>query len=1113
MIHTPNLSDLPEEILPWAEVFEKPKGLGFNSYLGVPLISKGIKLGTVCLFNRTATTLNASRLSLMEAIGQQLGVVVDNARLFQSTQNALSETETLYQASAELNAVQSFDDILQTLRHYSILGNVDYAVSLDMFDHPWIGAKDENTRLANMPETATVMARWGQESRHTRQLKRTGKTGGLTAQNPEYEFSRPLTDEIRYYLLKNFPVAEKILQPDAVIAIDDIHRDPRFTLAGEELRTYYSNMNSVIYIPLVVGGLWIGLVHAIFKRPFQWQEADLRRLEVLAAQAAVAAQNLRQIQEIQTRAQYEYLTREIGTQISSTIDRDTILRTAVRSLCLALNASHALINLRKIDAGYLYEQKSDQFFPPDDPKVLSLIDRANRTSAAKRSLAEHGLNGNVVQNFASIALRGDFLGTIRVFDDTGETDWSENDDALMQAISSQVALALDNARLFQETQIALTETETLYQASAELNAVQSYDDILQTLRKYTILGQADRLLSISLFNRPWIGANEEDIPEWLTPIAHWTVLQPEKLRRRYSLRNYPAVKLLTPTEVVVFEDIPNDPRLDVEVRQLYLQEYQAHSTVFVPLYVGGLWIGFINGVYALTTHFDEQEIRRLLAIASQAAVAVQNLSSLQLAEQRAQEAQSRSEELALVNNIVISVSASLDLQHSLEIVASEMSEALNAYTDIALLNQEQQTLTVVTSVSPIPGIPSTLGLELPLEDNLISLELTQTRRSFLINKPKRDPLVQIHGVPVSALLVIPIVSGAELIGTVGLKILTEGRTFKGDETRLAETIVLQAATAIQNARLFEQTQQVLDETEALYQASAHFQVAKVYDDILNALSQYTVLGNDPHSLSIDIYDQPWQTDGEGASQMPEWATSIARKGPMPADFTSNRYLMHAFPSTEKLLKPNEVTVIESVQNDPRLDENLRALYIDLYKIHSVLYAPLVASGQWIGHITALYLEKTYFTDDEIRRLSALAGQAAVAIQNLRLIEESQRRANQLQTAAEIARDTSSTLALELLLQRSTDLLCERFSYYHASIFLLDDSGIEAVIRESTGAAGEEMKRRGHSLPVGGRSVIGQASLSYSTTLPSQRRNLSIGPTRYYRLPEPSWASPSRSAIE
>ncbi len=116
-------------------------------------------------------------------------------------------------------------------------------------------------------------------------------------------------------------------------------------------------------------------------------------------------------------------------------------------------------------------------------------------------------------------------------------------------------------------------------------------------------------------------------------------------------------------------------------------------------------------------------------------------------------------------------------------------------------------------------------------------------------------------------------------------------------------------------------------------------------------------------------------------------------------------------------------------------------------------------------------------DFQKRRLNSLSGQAAIAIQNLRLLEESRRRANQLQTAAEIARDTSSTLALDSLLQRIVRLIVERFGYYHASIFLIEEDGNEAVVREATGTAGEEMKRTGHRLEVGGRSVIGTVTAS------------------------------------
>ena len=62
---------------------------------------------------------------------------------------------------------------------------------------------------------------------------------------------------------------------------------------------------------------------------------------------------------------------------------------------------------------------------------------------------------------------------------------------------------------------------------------------------------------------------------------------------------------------------------------------------------------------------------------------------------------------------------------------------------------------------------------------------------------------------------------------------------------------------------------------------------------------------------------------------------------------------------------------------------------------------------------------------------------AVATERQRYLREAERRALELQTAAEIARDTTQTLSLEELLSQNVDLLCERFGFYHASIFLLD----------------------------------------------------------------------------
>ena len=113
-----------------------------------------------------------------------------------------------------------------------------------------------------------------------------------------------------------------------------------------------------------------------------------------------------------------------------------------------------------------------------------------------------------------------------------------------------------------------------------------------------------------------------------------------------------------------------------------------------------------------------------------------------------------------------------------------------------------------------------------------------------------------------------------------------------------------------------------------------------------------------------------------------------------------------------------------------------------------------------------------FTEDQLKFLSALASQLAGAISNARLVQDSRLRALQLETAAEIARDISSSLNLDELLTRAVNFIRERFNFYHASVFLLDPPGEFAVIREATGDAGAQLKRAGHKLGVGSKSIVG-----------------------------------------
>ncbi|HLF01227.1 MAG TPA: GAF domain-containing protein, partial [Anaerolineales bacterium] len=124
-----------------------------------------------------------------------------------------------------------------------------------------------------------------------------------------------------------------------------------------------------------------------------------------------------------------------------------------------------------------------------------------------------------------------------------------------------------------------------------------------------------------------------------------------------------------------------------------------------------------------------------------------------------------------------------------------------------------------------------------------------------------------------------------------------------------------------------------------------------------------------------------------------------------------------------------------------------------------------------------------------RQSAERAAQAVARLeqQSAALEETVRRRTAQLTTAAEIGRAATGSLDPDELLSRTINLIRDRFGYYHASIFLLDEKGQNAVVRESTGEVGRILKERRHTLGVGSQSVIG-----YVTAQRKPRVALDVG---------------------
>jgi GAF domain-containing protein len=143
---------------------------------------------------------------------------------------------------------------------------------------------------------------------------------------------------------------------------------------------------------------------------------------------------------------------------------------------------------------------------------------------------------------------------------------------------------------------------------------------------------------------------------------------------------------------------------------------------------------------------------------------------------------------------------------------------------------------------------------------------------------------------------------------------------------------------------------------------------------------------------------------------------------------------------------------------------------------SWLGCPLVVGGEAIGALIVQDFEREQrFQQSDLRFMIALSAQVAGSINNIHLLEDARLRALQLETVAEISREVSGSLIVDNLLQQAVELLRVRMNFYHAAIFLVDQTGEYVVIREATGDAGSQMKRAGHKIAVGSKSIIGQVT--------------------------------------
>lgn len=171
----------------------------------------------------------------------------------------------------------------------------------------------------------------------------------------------------------------------------------------------------------------------------------------------------------------------------------------------------------------------------------------------------------------------------------------------------------------------------------------------------------------------------------------------------------------------------------------------------------------------------------------------------------------------------------------------------------------------------------------------------------------------------------------------------------------------------------------------------------------------------------------------------------------------------------KVIAERTVISIADVQTDPRFrQQNAPPKY------RSLMVAPVQSGEECIGTISIQSSSPGIFSSDEEMLLSALGAQAAIAIENARLLETTKQGYKETSALYHITQGLVSSLETEQLIKDVVDLLQQNFGYYQVAVMVVDPETEDLVVQHGSGEAGELLNAQ--RLPAG-TGIIGHAALT------------------------------------
>ena len=788
-------------------VYYPPPAVALNptvtqSYLGVPIITGERVIGVVSVNTYSRNAYTADSVRLLSTLANNMGVALENARLFDEVQNRNREiTESLEQQTAT-------SEILRVIAQ----SPTDVQPVLDVITKHSVklcGASFSNVYRVD---------------------------GNTISEVAQYNFPpEALAESKKTYpapLARDRMSSQSILDR-AIVHVPDMYNNPDLP---EVTRRYVIalKMGCLIMVPLMRDGEAIGTIGVGKEDSAPFTEKQISILQTFASQAVIAIENVRLFTETQ-RLLKETEQRNAELAIINSVQDGLASKLEVQAIYDLVGDKIRDIFHAQGTAIYLFDHETEcqdtpycflkKRFVVENHPFSDISKRMIDTLQSKiyRTVEEYrDMGGDILETgeeFKSgmnvpLTVGRDIKGMIHIANLDKENAYDESDLRLLQTLANSMSVALENARLFDETQRLLKETEHRAAELSVINAVQAALASKLDIRSiYDSVG--DKLREI--FNVQTVAIYSADLNTRMITYDYafekgqkWQ----SKPRPFTGLHAYIVETVMRTHKALVVNE-----KFDEFASQF--SDYQAarsetpKSLVAVPIIQhGNVLTGLSLQNLEQEYFFSPSDVRLLETLANAMSVALENAHLLDETQRLLKETEQRAGELFFINVIGQTLTEELDLNTMLERIGDKLREAFDTENmGIGLYDAK----TNIMSSPYVYRDGQRVTVE-PFELNDFNRRMSQSGRSMVINRNADKAWKKTGGISANtesprSFVLIPLMAGKELVGGITLQDFEREDAFSDLSVSLLETIAANMGTAIQNARLFKETQHLLHETE------------------------------------------------------------------------------------------------------------------------------------------------------------------------------------------------------------------------------------------------------------------------------------------------------------